>query len=205
MKNNMKSGLMLGVNTNAERQKEDFYATEPNALKLFLDKIAEDQFELQGCIWECACGQGHLAEELKRNGYTVKATDIIDRGYGDGIGDFLKQETRVWHTSILTNPPFKLAEQFVEKGIDLIQDGYNLCLFLKIQFLEGQKRKELFKKYPPKYIYCYSARQKCAKDGEFEKYTATTQFYAWYVWEKGYIGETILRWFQETAKRLCYP
>ena len=58
----------------------------------------------------------------------------------------------------------------------LLDDTGKLILFLKIQFLEGQKRKELFKKYPPKYVYCYSARQKCAKDGEFEKYTATTQF-----------------------------
>jgi alpha-glucosidase (family GH31 glycosyl hydrolase) len=190
----MKSALMLGVNPNAERQKEDFYATDPKALKLFLDRIAEDGFELKGKIWECACGMGHLSEELKKSGYNVKSTDLIDRGYGDGVLDFLKQETREWHTSILTNPPFKLAEQFVEKGIDLIQDGYILCLFLKIQFLEGQKRKILFKKYPPKYVYVYSSRQLCCKDGEFEKYSATTQCYAWYVWEKGFNGETIIRW-----------
>jgi hypothetical protein len=67
-------------------------------------------------------------------------------------------------------------------------------LFLKIQFLEGQKRKELFKEYPPKYVYVHSSRQLCAKDGEFEKYTATTQFYAWYIWEKGFKGEPIIRW-----------
>lgn len=185
---------MLGVNPNAERQQEDFYATDPKALKLFLDKIAQDGFELNGRIWECACGQGHLSEELKRNGYDVKSTDLIDRDYGDGVVDFLQCSTREWHTSILTNPPFKLAEQFVEKGIDLIQDGYHLCLFLKIQFLEGQKRKLLFEKYPPKYVYVYSSRQLCCKDGEFEKYSATTQCYAWYIWEKGFAGETIIRW-----------
>jgi hypothetical protein len=190
----MKSGLMLGVNPNAKRQEEDFYATHPSALKLFLDKIGQDDFQIQGAIWECACGQGHLSEELKRSGYYVKSTDLIDRGYGDVSIDFLKHNTKVWNTSILTNPPFKLAEQFVENGLDVIQEGYNLLLFLKIQFLESKKRKLLFKKYPPKYVYCYSSRQLCAKDGEFEKYTATTQFYAWYVWEKGYEGETILRW-----------
>jgi len=57
-------------------------------------------------------GKGILAEELKKSGYNVKATDLIDRGYGDGVVDFLKQKEKVYHTNILTNPPFKLAEQF---------------------------------------------------------------------------------------------
>jgi hypothetical protein len=190
----MKSGLMLGVNPNAERQKEDFYATEPKALQIFLDKLKEDKFNLNYNIWEPACGMGHLVEVLKDNGYYVKATDLIDRGYANcGVTDFLK-EIRPFNGDILTNPPFKLAEKFIEKGIELIGDNSHLFLFLKIQFLEGQKRKELFKKYPPKYVYVNSARQLCAKDGEFEKYTSTTQFYAWYIWEKGYEGETMLRW-----------
>jgi len=193
----MKSGLMLGVNPNAQRQTEDFYATEPKALEIFLEKLKEDKIYLFN-VWECACGQGHLAEVLKKQGYLAQATDLIDRGYGQGgvdfLGDYLMDRKTKWNGDILTNPPLKLAEKFVEKGMELLDDTGKLILFLKIQFLEGQKRKELFKKYPPKYVYVNSARQLCAKDGEFEKYTATTQFYAWYVWEKGFQGETIIRW-----------
>jgi hypothetical protein len=189
----MKSGLMLGVNPNAKRQKEDFYATHPKALSLFLEKIKEDGFAIKGSIWECACGMGHLSEELKRWGFKVKSSDLIDRGYGDVL-DFLQQGGAMGMYSILTNPPFKLAEEFVEKGMQLIGEGYHLCLFLKIQFLEGQKRKLLFNKYPPKYVYVHSSRQLCCKDGDFHKYTSTTQCYAWYVWEKGFQGETVLRW-----------
>lgn len=193
----MKSGLMLGVNPNAERQAEDFYATEPKALKVFLDKLEEDGVRLNNKIWEPSCGMGHLSQVLTDYGYDVLSTDIIDRGYDgmDGRKDFLMSAEVEWCGDILTNPPFKLAEKFVEKGMQSL--GYEdskLILFLKIQFLEGQKRKELFKKYPPKYVYCNSSRQLCAKDGEFEKYTATTQFYAWYIWEKGFTGETIIRW-----------
>jgi len=135
---------------------------------------------------------------LEECGYKVKSTDLIDRGYGKGGVDFLEEDylpIEYWHGDILTNPPFKLAEKFIEKGIRLLGcDDSKLILFLKIQFLEGQKRKELFKKYPPKYVYCNSSRQLCVKDGEFEKYTATTQFYAWYVWEKGFSGEPVIRW-----------
>lgn len=190
---------MLGVNPNATRQEEDFYATEPKALSIFLDKLKEDGIELAKNLWEPSCGQGHLSKELEQRGYEVLSTDLIDRGYGEGgidfLDDFLINRSEYFEGDIITNPPFKLAEKFVEKGMErLYTNGNKLILFLKIQFLEGQKRKELFKKYPPKYVYCNSARQLCAKDGEFEKYTATTQFYAWYVWEKGFTGETIIRW-----------
>lgn len=185
---------MLGVNHNTERQSEDFYATNPRALELFISKLEEDGLSLDKKVWECACGMGHLADVLLDYGCEVKVTDIVDRGYdGVGIIDFLKS-SEDWQGDILTNPPFKLAEKFVEKGMETLINGKRLYLFLKIQFLEGQKRKELFKKYPPKYVYCYSSRQQCCRDAEFDKYTATTQFYAWYVWEKGYLGETIIRW-----------
>ena len=193
----MKSGLMLGVNPNAERQKEDFYATHPNALKVFLKKLKEDGVEINKQVWECSCGMGHLSKVLLDEGYEVRSTDIVDRGYDsfNYQSDFLNSpHLNGWTGDILTNPPFKLAEEFVEKGMKLLCNGNKLFLFLKIQFLEGQKRKELFKEYPPKYVYVNSSRQLCAKDGEFEKYTATTQFYAWYIWEKGFTGETTLRW-----------
>lgn len=186
---------MLGVNPNAEREENDFYATNPKALKLFLDIFGE---KLNEPVWECSCGMGHLAEELRINGYDVLATDLIDRGYGDTgidfLGDYLMAREKEWKGDILTNPPFKLAEKFIEKSMTILKDGNRLILFLKIQFLEGQKRKELFEKYPPKYVYVHSSRQLCAKDGEFEKYTATTQFYAWYVWEKGFVGEPVIKW-----------
>lgn len=190
----MKSSLMLGVNPETIRQSEDFYATNPKALVLFLDKLSEDGIGLNYKVWECAVGMGHLADVLLDYGYEVRATDIVDRGYPNTyVLDFLTV-TEKWDGDILTNPPFKLAEKFLEKGIELLEKGNKLFLFLKIQFLEGQKRKELFKTYPPKYVYCYSSRQQCCRDAEFEKFTATTQFYAWYIWEKGFKGETTIRW-----------
>lgn len=189
----MKAGLMLGVNPNTKRQEQDFYATHPNALIVFLNKLKEDNVELNKNIWECASGKRHLANVLLDYGYEVKITDLIKRIDGVIEKDYLL-ETESFNGDILTNPPFNLAEKFIEKSMNLLNEGNKLLLFLKIQFLEEQKRKELFKKFPPKYVYCYSARQKCARDGEFEKYTATTQFYAWYIWEKGFKGETIIRW-----------
>lgn len=187
----MKAGLMLGVNPNAKREENDFYATNPIALKLFL----ENYKQLNKMVWECSCGQGHLSKKLEEQGYDVFSSDLIDRGYGITPVNFLEQDDiKIWNGDILTNPPFNLAEDFLKKGMEILGNGNKIILFLKIQFLEGQSRKKLFEIYPPKYVYCHSSRQQCAKDGRFDLYKATTQFYAWYVWEKGYSGDTIIKW-----------
>lgn len=186
--------VMLGASnhTDKEREKDDFYATDPKALEIFLKKLEEDNIKLHNRIWECACGQGHLSEVLKQKGYKVLSTDIARREYGDFIQDFL--EAQHWDGDILTNPPYRIAQKFIEKALEITQNNAYIIMFLKIQFLEGQERKEMFKKYPPKYVYVNSARQLCAMNGEFDKYKATAICYCWYIWEKGYKGETIVRW-----------
>lgn len=189
--------VMLGSSnhTKKEREKNDYYATDPKALEILLDKLKEDEIELHNKIWECACGEGHLSEVLKQRGYDVVSTDLINRGYGDDYFDFLKYESPfLLDLDILTNPPYKYAKKFVEKGVQLVDNGHYVIMFLKIQFLEGQARKELFKKYPPKYVYVNSTRQCCAMNGEFEKYNATALCYCWFIWEKGFTGEPIVRW-----------
>ena len=187
----MKSRLMLGVNKDAIREENDFYATNPEALELLL---REHVFEIDENVWECACGQGHLSEKLKEWKFNVKSSDLIDRGYGEVL-DFLKFNGE-WGGDILTNPPFKLAEEFIEKGMSILKEGKKLILFLKVQFLESELRYHLFKKYPLKYLYVHSSRQQCCKDAEFDKYTATTQFYCWFVFEKGFKGDTIIKWIK---------
>ena len=195
--NNKSTYVMLGASnhTDKERQNDDYYATNPHALELLLDSLKRDGIELHKYIWECACGQGHLSDVLEKNGYITTNTDLVDRGYKNNFLqlDFLTTNT-IFDGDILTNPPYKYAKEFVEHALDTLNDGYYCIMFLKIQFLEGQARLDLFRKYPPKYVYVNSARQLCAMNGEFEKYKATAICYCWFIWEKGYIEEPIIRW-----------
>lgn len=189
----------LGASNHSELEREinDYYATDPKALEIFLDKIEEDGIRLHKNIWECACGEGHLSKALENRGYKVWSTDLVDRGYGNGNTDFLKSISDSWCGDVLTNPPYKYAKEFVEKALKVTRIGAYIVMFLKIQFLEGQGRRELFKKYPPKYVYVNSARQVCAKNGNFDKYangTGTAICYCWFVWQKGFTGEPIIRW-----------
>lgn len=208
--------VTLGASNHSEKEREinDFYATDPKALELFLDKINEDGIKLHNIIWECACGKGHLSKTLEKRGYNVFSTDLVSRGFGIGGVDFLKytkkekidfcdnnkfyyiegREDLPISMDILTNPPYKYALDFVKHSLDILEDGYYAIFFLKIQFLEGKARKKFFENYPPKYVYVNSARQLCAMNGEFEKYNATALCYCWFIWQKGYKGEPIIRW-----------
>ena len=192
-----KLSLIMGARNGAleSREDNDYYATDPRALELFLDKFYEDGERLADKVWECACGEGHLVNVLKRYGYEVFCSDIIDRGCeGAKIMNFLTAGCK-WYGDILTNPPYKHAKEFVLEALDSVDNGHKVIFFLKCQFLEGQDRfKNIFKDYPPKYVYVHSARQNCAKNGEFDKYTSATLCYCWFVWQKGFKGETILRW-----------
>ena len=170
-----------------KRAAEDYYATDPIAAEWLL-KIEE----LSNDIWECACGEGHLAKVFISHGKNVRATDLIDRHFGIGEIDFLKVSEK-YHGDIVTNPPYKYAQEFVEHALDLIDDGSKVCMFLKLQFLEGQRRKDFFKKYPPCRVWVSSSRIKCGINGRFSD--SSMLALGWYVWEKGYTGDTILKWF----------
>jgi len=76
-----------------------------------------------------------------------------------------------------------------------IQEGRKVCMFLKLTFLEGKARKKFFEKYPPKTLYVSSSRINCARNGDFKSFTSSAMAYGWYVWEKGYTGETQVKWF----------
>lgn len=196
--NNKTTFITLGASNHSDkdREKDDFYATDPNALEIFLEKLKQDNIELHKEIWECACGQGHLSEVLKKHNYDVYSTDKVDRGYGDEQIDFLKEKyfDDDLKADILTNPPYKYAKEFVEKALKIQSPGYYTIMLLKIQFLEGQARRELFKKYPPKYVYVNSARQICYINGDMSKKMSSATCYCWYIWEKGWKGETTVRW-----------
>ena len=187
---------MLGASNHSEKKREtnDYYATDPKALDIFLKQIDTDGIKLHKDIWECACGEGHLSEELIKHGFNVWSTDLIDRGYGKGNVDFLKSIPNEWQGDILTNPPYKFAKEFVEKALEVTRYGCYTVMFLKIQFLEGQARLKLFKKHPPKFVYVNSARQICSMNGEFEKYNASAICYCWFIWQKGFTGEPVIRW-----------
>lgn len=82
--------LAASAHTEEERQAFDYYATDPIAAKYLLTLET-----LNNNLWEPACGEGHLAKVFLDNGYNVKSTDLIDRGFGEKQ-DFLSIHNQKW-------------------------------------------------------------------------------------------------------------
>lgn len=177
--------------SNIERQQYDYYATEPRATEVLLEV---EQFA--PTIWEPACGEGHISKVLEQHGYDVISTDLIYRGFGDPTEfDFLKfSPSTPFNGDIVTNPPYKYAIEFVEKALECVQNGSKVAMLLRLQFLEGKARKQLFMKNPPKVVYVSSSRLTCAMNGDFSNRQTGAVAYAWFVWEKGFKGDPIIKW-----------
>lgn len=174
-----------------ERQKEDYYATDPKAIELLLD--LEDFSDRP--IWEPCCGQGHLSKVMEDRGLTTISTDLIDRGFGKGGINFLETTKTNLNYHIITNPPYNLAQAFIEHSLEILNKGCKIAMFLPLRYLETKGRRKLFDKYPPKTVYVSSGRINCAKNGDFINETNSAVSYAWYIWEIDWYGEPTLKWF----------
>lgn len=172
-----------------DRERADYYATEPAAVE-WLCKLETFNHK----VLEPSCGAGHISEVLKAHGYEVESRDLVNRGYGTQA-DFLSIDNQEWDGDIITNPPYSFAQEFVEKALRIIPDGHKVAMFLKITFLEGKKRKFLFRNTPPLRVWVSSSRLKCAMNGDFDAVGGSAACYAWFIWEKGYRGDTIVKWF----------
>lgn len=180
------------VNMRNSNEPHDYYATDPDAVTLLVDN---EVFSRN--VWEPACGEGHISKVLVDAGYVVTSTDVVDRGYGDGVFDFLQGEveSNSVHADIITNPPYKFAQQFIERAIDVVSNGHKVAMFLKLTFLEGNKRMRLFTSHPPKTVCVCVDRFKCGKNGNFDGERSAVA-YCWIVWEKGSTRTPELRWLK---------
>jgi predicted RNA methylase len=184
----------VGSAPKAERGLE-FYKTPAEATRAL---IAIEGDRLPHRIWEPACGDGAMAVVLEDSGKLVTSTDIVDRGFGQGGVDFLTVPTHR-HTlsdAVVTNPPFSLAQQFVDKAFSLPNISY-CALLLRLAFLEGGKRKAWFQANPPARVHISSRRLPMMhREGyEGKKTNSSAIPHAWFVWLRGYDGPPQLRWF----------
>lgn len=170
----------------------DFFPTPAWATHALIENEPFD-----GEIWECACGNGAMAEVLGKRGNPVVSSDLFDRGYGDAGEDFLISGRR--SDNIVTNPPYNSAEGFVQAGLQKSQR--KLALLLRLAFLEGGNRQRtIFNKSPPARVWVFSERITFYPLNAERKGSGTTA-YAWFVWDKEATAGTELRWLPTGYKR----
>lgn len=171
------------------REKDDFYPTPPRATYALL---GVERF--WGAIWEPACGDGAISKVLEGAGHKVYFTDLIDRGYGEGNRDFLLDyETRADH--VITNPPFKLAEEFVLHALSCTEA--KVAVLCRLAWLEGKGRYQtIFQPHPPARIWAFSSRVAMLRGGKaMAAGGGGMMAFCWIVWDKQrQVGPTSFGW-----------
>lgn len=172
------------VGSSPGRPADDFYPTPPEATEALL---RVETFE--GQIWEPACGDGAMSRVLENHGHDVYSTDLIDRGYGVAPVDFLTSTHRC--ANIVTNPPFTLAQPFVEHALSLTTG--KVAMLCKLQFLEGAKRRKMFESTPLARVWVFSKRISLTRNGVKMKHGGMVP-YCWLTFIHGHVGPPALGW-----------
>jgi hypothetical protein len=129
--------------------------------------------------WEPACGEGHMARPLAEYFETVFASDVHGHGYGQTLDFLWPYEGPEWNW-IITNPPFRLADQFAHTAIDRATHG--VALLVRSAFLEGMERyRTLFSVRKPSAILQFTERVPMVK-GRVDESASSATAYSWIVW-----------------------
>lgn len=183
----------------------DDFPTPPWATRALSEWLVGQGYVLlhQSCR-EPAANRGHMVRPLLEKFGRVLATDVHDYGVGYATGDYLWGADSDWEPTdwTITNPPFRLAEQFIERALRLSKVG--VAVILRGAFLEGVGRYErLYATNPPSDVLQFSERVVMHK-GRLAPEGSTATAYAWLVWRKGKTG-TRLHWIPPCRKRLERP
>ena len=182
----------FGIN-DPRRAKHDYYPTPPEVTRALL-RVEE----FPGPILEPCAGQGHIVRELEAAGYDVWSNELYPQdGFApDERTNFLEWDDTALCRSVVTNPPYRQAEAFVRRAIDL--DIKKHAWLLRFQFIGGARRYELFREYPPRRLWVFSRRVQVSEMGLVNPVGGMI-VYAWWIWERSFTGAPEIRWFPPDA------
>jgi hypothetical protein len=174
----------------------DYFPTPPWATRALCEFLAgpslgEPLHELS--CWEPACGEGHMARPLAEYFGEVRATDVHRYGEHHAVCDFLTTG-RTWERTdwIVTNPPFALAERFIQTA--LARSNRGVAMFVRSAFTESAGRFRLFDAMPPAFVLQFSERvvlleQRLIRANAPDPFNAaakasTATSYCWLIWHR---------------------
>lgn len=165
-----------------DRKERDLYETPEWATLAVVPHLPVGP-EAGYTIWEPAAGGGKMVAALAKAGFRVSASDIV---YGQ---DFLTQPAPKPFTAIITNPPYELATEFIERSLSLIpRDGF-VAMLLRTDFDHAKTRAKLFAgcEYFAKKVVL-TKRIKW-----FEDTKGQPSFnHAWFIWDRDHQGAPTL-------------
>ncbi len=183
---------MLGE-SGFERVEGDRYWTEAWVTGALLDAV-----KFRGTIWEPACGRGDMADVLTAAGYRVMISDIA----GDSLGcrnaaraDFLTHPSPGDALfSIVTNPPYTLAEEFIRHALGLTARASGMvAMLLRNEYDCAAGRRYLFEREAFAAKLVLTRRPRWVAD--LDQHSASPRHnFAWFVWDHHHSGPARVGW-----------
>jgi hypothetical protein len=175
--------------------KAGYYKTQLWAALALFERLRIDDRVFDPC-----CGSGTIIEAARMLGIEANGSDIENRGFsGCWIFDFLtsaKAVERVKGATIVGNPPYHLAVDFVRRAMEVLPLGGRAAFLVPLAFIESEVRAPLFKEFPPRAIYPFGNRTSMPPGSLLKHRKVKAQggsvAFAWYVWEKGYRGNPMM-------------
>lgn len=174
-----KSHAVMAQRVESKDSLDDF-PTPPWATRALIEHIlGKDSVANKSCL-EPACNRGFMSQPLQQYFSNVVSSDVHDYGFGK-VEDFLSgaygDKSFDW---VITNPPFKLAEDFVKEGLRVAKVG--VAMLTRTVFIESVGRYErLFSVIPPWKFAQFVERVPMVK-GRLEKTASTATGYCWIIW-----------------------
>lgn len=176
----------------------DDFPTPPWATRALIQYVININSDKKLSCREPACGRGYMSKTLEEYFHSVVSSDIYNYGYGKTL-DYLSEKA-VKTDWLITNPPFNLAEQFIQKALN--ETNHGVAVLLRTVFLESMGRyKRLFSKNPPTTVAQFVERVPIVR-GRIDKNAASATAYAWFVWNKNELGSTKVFWIPPCRKQL---
>lgn len=156
-------------------------------------------------VWEPAANRGFMSRPLSEYFSLVYESDIADYGRNYQMYDFARETYEFIRPDwIVTNPPFNLAAEFIQRAYDLPLEGF--AFLCRTSILEGVKRfREIYSKYPPTIVAPFVERVPMFR-GRVDPKGSTATSYCWLVWKSGqHEGRTDLIWIPPCRNQLEKP
>lgn len=194
------------TNRGAVRQEFDYYVTDPDEVRRFLRAWQEDEHGLQGVkrvLDPCAGGNTKEVQWEYKPGVvlTVPPTKptypTVLREFFPGVqvatmdvrydapvyfhDDFLRACMDSGADLVISNPPFALALEFIQRALEIARPGAWVVMLLRLNFFGSQKRKPFFEQHMPERVYIHNKRMSFTPDGK-----ADSVEYMHAVWRKGH-------------------
>lgn len=114
----------------------------------------------------------------------VKTIDIREDSLAEVVDNFLEMEFDYKPNTIITNPPFNISRDIIEKSLEVVEDGGFVIMLLRLNYFGGKLRRDLWESHMPKYTFVHNRRLSFTPDGKTDSIE-----YAHFVWQKGYKPE----------------